>query len=64
MATGGGWHSGDEWGDLDIALVRVLAQFGYTYETAGRLLKRSRNSVAGACKRIGIRFPRRGYKFK
>lgn len=56
----GGWRkeSGDKWGDLDIAIVRVCARFGYTYTEAGRLLKRTRNSVAGVARRCDILFPR------
>lgn len=56
----GGWRQecGDKWGDLDIALVMVCARFGYSYTSAGRLLKRSRNSVAGVARRTGIHFPK------
>lgn len=59
MAEGpGGWRTGREWGDLDIAIVRVCARFGYNYRETGALLERSRNSVAGIARSCGIRFPR------
>jgi hypothetical protein len=56
--SAGGWRTGREWGDLDVALVLVLARYGYTYGEAAKLLKRSRNSVAGVARRCGIAFPR------
>jgi hypothetical protein len=56
--AGGGWRTGREWGDLDIAILTALARLDYTMDRAARLLNRSRNSVAGAARRCGIVFPR------
>jgi hypothetical protein len=44
--AGGGWRTGREWGDLDIALARAMASLGLTGPQAARHLQRSRNSMS------------------
>ncbi len=46
----------EPWTDFQLARIKRLCEQGYSYREAGEMLRRSRNSVAGKARMLGLRF--------